>query len=139
MPETPESILGLDVGERLVGVAFASLAAGIARPYITLTRNDKFFDSLQKIIDSENVNTLIVGLPRGLDGQSTAQTASVEDFVKRLRQRFNLTIVFQDEAVTSKQAEAELKSRGKVYQRSDIDSLAATYILEDYLTSIRRI
>jgi RNase H-fold protein (predicted Holliday junction resolvase) len=43
----------------------------------------------------------------------------------------------QDEAVTSKRAEAELEARGKPYQRGDIDALAATYILEDFLAGHR--
>ena len=58
---------------------------------------------------------------------------TIAEFTKQLKQSFNLPVYFQDEAVTSKQAEAELQARGKHYEKSDIDALAATYILEDWL------
>ena len=130
---TPRSVLALDVGERRVGLALASLQARLASPLTTLERGDNFIEDLQTIIDNEAVGNLVVGLPRGLSGQHTAQTAAVESFAAELRQQLDLPIAFQDEAVTSKQAEAELQARGKPYAAGDIDALAATYILEDYL------
>ena len=77
----------------------------------------------------------MVGLPRGLDGQRTAQTEEVEAFARGLGERFGLPVHMQDEAVTSKQAEAELEARGKPYGKGDIDALAATYILQDWLAT----
>jgi len=132
------SVLGLDVGDRRIGVATASLAAGLPRPLTTLEHDDGFFTALQAIIDSENAGTLVVGLPRGLDGQHTDQTQAVEAFTEELRERCGLPVHLQDEAVTSKQAETELQARGKPYRRGDIDALAATYILEDWLAGQRR-
>jgi len=129
----PSSVLGLDVGAQRIGVAAASLAAGLARPLTTLRNDDGFLPALRKIIETENAELLVVGLPRGLDGQHTDQTRAVETFTDELRQNCDLPVHFQDEAVTSKQAEAELQSRGKPYERGDIDALAATYILEDWL------
>jgi putative Holliday junction resolvase len=125
--------LALDVGEQRVGVAVASLTARLPRPLVTLNRDNTFFKELQNIIEIENIEALAVGLPRGLDGQHTAQTRAVEAFTDELRKHCELPVHFQDEAVTSKQAEAELEARGKPYARGDIDALAATYILEDFL------
>lgn len=133
MAPAPSSVLGLDVGAQRIGVAAASLAAGLARPLTTLRNDDGFLPALRKIIETENAELLVVGLPRGLDGQHTDQTRAVETFTDELRQNCDLPVHFQDEAVTSKQAEAELQSRGKPYERGDIDALAATYILEDWL------
>ncbi|HEX4774100.1 MAG TPA: Holliday junction resolvase RuvX [Candidatus Saccharimonadales bacterium] len=133
MVQTPRSILALDVGEVRVGVAVASLVARLPRPLTTLNRNDNFWNELQLIIESEAVGELVVGLPRNLSGQSTAQTTAVEAFANELKRHFGLPVNFQDEAVTSKKAEAELESRKKPYSKGDIDALAATYILEDYL------
>jgi putative Holliday junction resolvase len=76
---------------------------------------------------------LVIGLPRGLDGQETAQTRAVREFAEQLKPAVQLPYYWQDEAVTSRQAEEELKSRGKPYQKGDIDALSATYILEDFL------
>jgi putative Holliday junction resolvase len=127
----------LDVGSKRVGVAVASLASRLPRPLITLTRDDDFFPALNGIVESENVEALVVGLPRGLDGQHTAQTQTTEAFTAELSQSCGLPVHMQDEAVTSKRAEAELEARGKPYQRGDIDALAATYILEDFLAGHR--
>jgi putative Holliday junction resolvase len=133
MAQNPSSILALDVGGKRVGVAIASLVARLPRPLITLENNDTFIPALTDIIEVEDVGAIVVGFPRGLQGQHTGQTAEIEAFTAKLRQLFAMPIRFQDEAVTSKHAEAELQSRGKDYERGDIDSLAATYILEDFL------
>lgn len=127
------SILGLDVGGKRVGVAVASLAARLPRPLVTLERSDGFFDELGDIIKTEGAEALVVGLPRGMEGQHTAQTGEAETFARSLGGRFGLPVHMQDEALTSKHAEAELEARGKPYVRGDIDALAATYILQDWL------
>lgn len=139
MPATPRSVLALDVGEQRVGVAVASLAARLPRPLVTLKQGEDFLMKLNDIIKAENVEALVVGLPRGLDGQTTAQTRAVESFTNELREHCQLPVHFQDEAVTSKQAEAELEARRKPYARGDIDALAATYILEDFLAAHREL
>lgn len=133
MLTTHKSVLGLDVGGKRVGVAIASLAARLPQPLAVLERGDKFMDALNRIIADEDAGALIVGLPRGLDGQRTEQTKTVESFADELRERLGLPIHMQDEALTSKHAEAELEARGKPYARGDIDALAATYILRDWL------
>lgn len=135
MPTTPDTILALDVGDKRVGVARASLTARLAQPVTTLERGDGFFEELREIISSQQVCRLVAGLPRGLDGQATAQTALTEQFVEQLRDEIDLPVELQDEALTSRKAEAELQRRGKTYQRADVDALAATFILEDYLTA----
>lgn len=133
MATAPRSVLGLDVGAQRIGIAAASLSAGLPRPLTTLKHDDRFFAALQTIIENEDAGTLVVGLPRGLDGQHTDQTRAIEAFADKLREHSDLPIHLQDEALTSKQAETELQSRGKPYARDDIDALAATYILEDWL------
>lgn len=137
MPPTPSTILALDVGAKRVGVAVASLEARLPRPLTTLTRDDSLFPGLKRIAETEHVSQLVVGWPRGLQGQATGQTAAIEAFVTELKQHFKLPIVLQDEALTSTQAEHELDSRGQAYTKADIDALAATYILDDFLKAER--
>jgi len=127
------NILALDVGTRRVGIAMASAAARLPQPLATLQRDDSFFEKLKAVIESENIGQLVVGLPRSLTGDSTGQTEATQTFVAELKQQIDLPIQLQDEAVTSRQAENELQSRGRAYRREDIDALAATYILEDFL------
>jgi putative Holliday junction resolvase len=133
MPTTPNTLLALDVGARRVGVAVASLASRLPRPVITLERDDTLFPTLQNLVEVEGVGALVVGFPRGMQGQRTAQTEAIMDFTAELRQHFALPIVMQDESLTSKHAEAELSARGRPYDKGAIDALAATYILEDFL------
>jgi putative holliday junction resolvase len=137
MPTTPKSVLALDVGSKRIGVAVATLEARLARPLITLEQNDTLFPTLQTIAQVEAATAIVVGFPRGMQGQHTKQTQAIEDFTAQLRQHFALPIHYQDEALTSKHAEAELRARGKQYDKGDIDALAATYILEDFLADHR--
>ena len=135
MPTTPRSVLALDVGSKRIGVAIASLIARLPRPLITLNATDaQLLSTLEDIIADENVGRLVVGLPRGMEGQQTSQTESTLRFSERLKTRFDMPIDMQDEALTSKHAEEELQSRDKPYKPGDIDALAATYILEDWFS-----
>jgi putative Holliday junction resolvase len=127
------TVLALDVGEKRIGVALASLQARLAHPLKTLHRSKDSFEQIQALVDEHGARTVVVGLPRGLSGQTTAQTRSVEEFKAELQRVLTVPAHWQDEAVTSAQAEEELRSRGKPYKKEDIDALAATYILEDYL------
>ncbi len=138
MADKLDTVIALDVGERRIGVARATLSVGIANPLTTLERTERTMQDIQKMLDAEGVNALVVGLPRGLDGQETAQTGTIRKFVEQLTTNVNVPIILQDEALTSRKAEDELKARGKPYKKSDIDALAATYILEDYMQDRRQ-
>ncbi len=124
------NILSLDVGERRVGVAMANTVARFANPLTTLSNTDDILQDIAKLVREHDVDTVVVGLPRNLSGDDTAQTQYARQFADKIT---GVTIVFQDEALTSVKAEDELKSRGKSFEKGDIDALAATYILEDYL------
>lgn len=126
------SILSLDVGERRVGVATASLIARLPRPLTTLNNSPAIWEEVAQIAQDEDASTIVVGLPRNLSGEDTDQTRYVRDFAEHLS---GFDVIFQDEALTSQKAEKELASRGKPFEKGDIDALAATYILEDYLAT----
>jgi putative Holliday junction resolvase len=130
---TLHNILALDVGERRVGIARANSLARLANPLITLQRDDSFWPELQKIMESEQIHQAVIGLPRNLEGNDTAQTQATNAFVAEFGRRFDVPVALQDEALTSRKAKAELQARGKPFAKADIDALAATYILEDYL------
>lgn len=136
MATNPKQILALDVGSVRIGVALASGVAKLARPLTTLDATTFTLEQLASILSQEDVGTIVVGLPRGLDGQETNQTASVRTFADRLA-ALGLPVILQDEALTSHKAKIELEARGASYSKADVDALAATYILEDYLTSGR--
>jgi putative Holliday junction resolvase len=133
MPTTPSSILALDIGEVRIGLAIAHSDTRFPLPLTTLANDPLFSGKLQEIIARESVTRLVLGLPRGLDGQSTRQTGYVRDFAADLGRTIKLPVTFQDEALTSHKAEQELRARNKAYTKEDVDALSATYILEDYL------
>lgn len=133
--QTISNVLALDVGEQRVGVAIGNTLARLPRPLETLSRNAQFWGQLKQLITDESVDKLVVGLPRNLAGKDTAQTTAVRDFVATLHQQTPLPITLQDEALTSRQAEAELRARRTRYNKEDIDALAAVYILEDYFNT----
>lgn len=127
------NVLSLDIGSSRIGVAIASFIAKIPRPLTTLNNDYNFFQELKSIIEAEDIQILVVGLPRGLDGQNTKQTKETEDFIGEIKKRIDLPLYVQDEALTSKKAEDELRNTGKPYNKGDIDALAAAYILNDFL------
>jgi putative Holliday junction resolvase len=127
------SWLGLDIGTRRIGVAIAREGIRIPSPLTTLENNDDVVAQLQKIVQEQSVQKLVVGLPRGMDGQETEQTKLTEAFAHELQARLGVPVVLQDEALTSQKAENELAARKKPYAKGDVDALAATYILEDYI------
>jgi putative holliday junction resolvase len=129
----PINFLALDVGRARIGLAMANDVARIASPLPAVANNETVIATLQTLVKEYEVAVLVVGLPRNLSGEATEQTTYVENFIADLAAQIDTRIVTQDEAVTSVQAEAELKKRGKPYEKGDIDSLSAVYILEDFI------
>lgn len=126
--------IALDVGDARIGVAYAHAVARLPRPYTTLANDESLWAKLSKIIQDESIGSVIVGLPRNLHNVDTTQTYTVRRFAEEFRKRYkNIGVYLQDEALTSRKAESELYSRGKPFSKGDVDALAATYILEDYL------
>jgi putative Holliday junction resolvase len=114
------NLLGVDYGAKRVGVAVASDGLAVARPLITLQHDDHLVEQLKQLAEREGAAAIVLGLPRNLEGAETAQTKQVRGFARQLRQA-GLTVHFQDEAGTSHDAAA------------DVDQVAATLILQDYL------
>ncbi len=133
--QNSKSFLALDVGTKRIGVATARADVRIASPLTTLEHGADILEQIVKLANDHEVDTIVVGLPRGLNGQTTEQTKLVERFAAQLKNASGKTIVLQDEALTSVKAEIELAARKAQtgYNKSDVDALAATYILEDYL------
>ncbi len=134
MQNAPKQLLALDVGEKRVGIALASTLSRLAKPYTTLVRSDQILNELDKLVKSQNITAVVIGLPRGLEGQETHQTRLTREFADQLKSKIELPLYWQDEAVTSLKAEQELASKKRqTFTKAEVDALAATYILEDFL------
>jgi len=130
-----QNLLALDVGERRIGVALANTTAKIASPLVTIIRDGErdVFERIKAIIHEHNIQIVVVGLPRGLEGQETAQTAIARKFADELSTSCSVTVHLQDEALTSVMAKDELGAKNKPYEKGDVDKLAAAFILQDWL------
>ena len=122
----------LDVGEKRIGVALADGGVRIAVPFQTIDVDGTELTAIAHLILSESVDILVRGYPRNQSGEPTAQTQFVIEFVAQLHD-LDVTIVYQDESLTSVMAEQRLISYKKPYTKGDIDAQAAAIILQDYL------
>jgi putative Holliday junction resolvase len=128
----PKQYMALDVGEKRIGVALADGIVKIAIPFGFIEVDGHELEEINHVIVQEDINVLVVGLPRNSSGEETAQTEYVRQFAKNLELSVD-KLVFQDESLTSVEAEKRLKSYGKPYGKGDIDTEAAVIILQDYL------
>lgn len=131
-----QTIIALDVGEKRIGVAQADTAIGIAVPYDTIEVDGSEVETILRFVISSGASKIIVGYPRNQSGEPTAQTEFVERFVEKISIT-DAEIIFQDESLTSVLAEQQLKNYKKPYTKSDIDMVAASLILTDYLEANR--
>ena len=129
--------MALDIGGRRIGVALANAVARLPQPLTAVEVGESVFQELERLIKDHEVGHIVVGLPRNLRSEDTAQTTEVRNFVDKLKTHLptDVTLSWQDEALTSRLAEKELQARGKPFAKGDVDALAATYILEDYLNT----
>ncbi len=127
-------IVSLDVGAKRIGMASANVVARLATPMETLAVSESVIEDIKKILARETACQLVIGLPRGMQGQETQQTEAIKLFADQLAKRITVPISFQDETLTSVKSETELAKKGS-YAKGDVDALAATYILEDYLST----
>ena len=137
-------LVGLDVGERRIGVAVSDASGTLARPLKTLRTTGLDGDALQvsaaevaRVAAEEPLAAVVIGLPRRLDGSPNEMTPRVARFADRLGQRVGVEVILQDERLTSVEAESRLSARDRDWRsRKDrIDAAAAAIILQDYLDS----
>jgi putative holliday junction resolvase len=136
-------IVGLDIGERRIGIAISDATGTLARPVGVLTRAASDADALRLVADEiarlaseeDGVASVVVGLPRRLDGSANEMTPRVQAFAEQLRTASGLPVVLQDERLSSREAESRLALREKDWRarKKKLDAAAAAIILQDYL------
>lgn len=127
-------LIALDVGTKRIGVAKADSNVRIAVPYSAVEVNGSEFTKIASLARAWDINSFVLGLPRNSQGEETEQSRYVRQFAKELKRAIpTAKICFQDESLTSVEAEKRLKGRKKGYKKGDIDSEAATIILQDFL------
>ena len=120
--------LGIDCGDNRIGIAVSDEDGKFAFPRVILQNTASFFDELKKIILSEDVGTVIMGLPQNFSGEDTKQTKKVRAFAEILKKEINAEIIFENEILTSRQVEKTGAST-----KAMIDASSAALILQGYL------
>ncbi len=142
-------IVAIDVGLRRVGLAVSDASATLARPLdvVQLTTSDigraaaEVASRLSRVSsEDDDLSELVVGLPRRLDGTSDDMTAWAQGFGEALATRTGLPVTFQDERLTSHEAEALLAERYRDWRdrKSKLDAVSAAIILQDFLDARAR-
>ncbi len=134
-------LLGVDLGEKTIGLALSDRLLSVASPFQTLKRGKFGADAarLDHIISVEGVGGLVVGLPLNMDGSDGPSAQSARAFGRNWAARSDIPLAFQDErlstsAVTRTLIEADASRR----RRSEVvDKMAAAYILQGALDRLR--
>jgi putative Holliday junction resolvase len=136
-------LLGIDYGQRRIGLALSDPTGMLARPWKTIARAgnpDQVAAAIAREVsalqeDDDGLHGVIVGLPRHLSGDPHEQTRAVEALAARLTRALDVPVVLQDERLTSHAAEELLAAREPDWRKRKplVDAMAAALILQDYL------
>ena len=135
--------VAFDVGQRRIGVAISDPSLTLARPVRILRATSLESDGVRLATseidrlaaEDDGVSVIVIGLPRRLDGSPTEMTERIRAFAARLARTTQLPIVFQDERLTSHEAESRLALTDKSWRsrKERLDAAAAAIVLQDYL------
>ncbi|CBH21607.1 putative Holliday junction resolvase [Acetoanaerobium sticklandii] len=134
-------ILGLDIGDKRIGIAVSDLLGMMAQPLYTLTRKStkEAINEIAEIIQKEDIKQVVVGLPKNMDSSEGIQAKRTRDFSQLLLEKTNsnIEIIYCDERLTSKMARQSLSHMklAKAKEKKLIDTAAAVHILQGYLDS----
>ena len=137
MVKTMSKILGIDWGEKRTGIAISDELQILARPFKAIDAKD--LKEIEKIINDEQVEKIIVGRPRNMDGTLGPQVDKVFQFVSRLEKIVKIPIEYEDETNTTNIVKGILLKEGINPQKNKdlINKKAAQLILQGYLDEKR--
>ena len=132
--------LGLDLGSKTLGIAISDRTNLIASVYTTLRFNDEDYNSLieplREIILKEEIDTLVLGLPKNMNNTLGERAMITLEFKNMLEKEFGLRVVMEDERLTSVSANNILIS-ADMSRKKKVDGIAAEIILQGYLDKNR--
>lgn len=136
-------IIAFDIGDKRIGVAISDPFNEYAMPCETYFRTKSFFadvENIAKIAKDKGAGTIVCGMPVNFDGSESVQTVKTRDFIETLKQKTDLPIELEDERFTTMQAR-EVQIQGGIKRgdrKKSIDSIAASYILDGYLSRMKK-
>lgn len=131
-------VMGLDIGTKRIGIALSDFLFLTAQPCETINREpeDKAIEKITDICTQNNVQKIVVGLPKNMNGTIGEQAHDCENFANLIKLNIpDCEIIFEDERLTSRQAENILAMQGKKYTKNKglVDLKSACIILQQYL------
>ena len=131
-----EEILGLDYGEKRIGVSISKLNKKMAIPHSIIQYKDieVAFDEIKKITDNNNIKLIVLGIPKTLKNEIGFKAKEVMSFKKKLIENINIDVEFEDERLSTVQA---LNSINRKSKNQYVDDSSATIILNNYLEKLR--
>ncbi|MCQ2399003.1 MAG: Holliday junction resolvase RuvX [Clostridia bacterium] len=134
--------LCLDIGDKRIGVAVSDPFNTYALPLETYHRKNLKTDLafIVALVKEKGITTVVCGLPVNFDGTESVQTSRAQYFIDRLRETVTVPVVTADERCTTIEAHRTLieEDYSREKRKKYVDTLAATYILDGYLSSIKK-
>lgn len=121
-------VLGIDYGSKRIGLAIADKQLKVVKPLAIIANDSNTLLNLGKYCEANSVEQVVVGLPRNMQGEETAQSQEARNFAGRISESLGLPVDLQDESLTTIEA---INNAGK--KTIHPDSFAAAVILRDYL------
>lgn len=132
-------ILGLDPGTKRIGVAISDELGMIAQPleFIPAHPSDDAFARMKELIAEKQVDEIIVGMPRNMNGTLGPAAEKAQAFIEQIRERVSLPVREWDERLTTVQAQRVLIDAGtrRNKRKEKVDKMAAAILLQSYLDS----
>lgn len=139
-----KNVLAMDFGEKFIGVAtYCVNRDPYPVPYGRIANKgpEYVLRELKKVLDQELVDLIVIGVPHLTDGKATAMTEKARAFIQTISEHFALPVNEQDETLSTFEAESRMKSSPQYnfqVDYSQIDAVAASVILEDFIRSKRQ-
>ena len=132
--------ISLDIGDVRIGVARSDMMGMLATPYEVINRKKvKSVKRIAEILNENNTKSLVVGIPKSLDGTEKRQAEKVREYLEKLKKNIEGLEIFEvDERLTTVSADRMLTEGGKkgaLEKRKVVDKIAAAIILQTFLDS----
>jgi putative Holliday junction resolvase len=137
MNNTPRRFLGIDYGNKRIGISISDKSNTIANPFSTIinTGFDNVLNQIVEIISKEQVTDIIIGLPLSFNFTNTEQTDLTQKFIDFINEKlYNINVHIENEILSTKEAENRLDNLAD--KKSVIDETASSLILQSYLDKI---
>lgn len=132
-------IMGLDFGERTIGVAVSDSLLLTAQGIKTIRRSKKELEELREIIQTYDVDEIVLGYPKNMNGTLGPRAQMTEEFASVLKEEFGLGLILWDERLSTVGAQRSLIAAdvSRTKRKQVIDKMAAVFILQGYLDYLR--